>query len=82
MGSHACKALARANYVPITFDNLERGHGWSVKWGQLEPGDLRKETDLQRAFERWRPLAVLHFAAYAYVGEVVWRSHLNIMTTT
>jgi UDP-arabinose 4-epimerase len=69
VGSHACKALARAGYVPITFDNLERGHEWAVKWGPLERGDLRDEKDLQRAFEAWRPSAVMHFAAYAYVGE-------------
>jgi UDP-arabinose 4-epimerase len=48
---------------------LERGHEWAVKWGPLERGDLRHEDDLQRAFERWRPWAVMHFAAYAYVGE-------------
>jgi UDP-arabinose 4-epimerase len=40
-----------------------------VKWGPLEEGDLRKEKDLQRAFEVRRPWAVMHFAAYAYVGE-------------
>ena len=26
VGSHACKALSRAGYLPVTFDNLERGH--------------------------------------------------------
>jgi UDP-arabinose 4-epimerase len=69
VGSHACKALARAGYTPVTFDNLERGHEQAVKWGALEKGDLRREGDLQRAFERWRPWAVMHFAGYAYVGE-------------
>jgi UDP-arabinose 4-epimerase len=69
VGSHACKALARAGYTPICFDNLERGHRWAVRWGPLQPGDLRNEADLRRAFEGWRPSAVLHFAAYAYVGE-------------
>jgi UDP-arabinose 4-epimerase len=69
VGSHACKALSRAGYLPVTFDNLERGHEWAVKWGPLERGDLRNETDLLRVFEAWRPWAVMHFAAYAYVGE-------------
>jgi UDP-arabinose 4-epimerase len=69
VGSHSCKALARAGYRPITFDNLERGHEWAVKWGPLERGDIRDECDLRRAFEAWRPWAVMHFAAYAYVGE-------------
>ena len=43
VGSHACKALSRAGYLPVTFDNLERGHERAVKWGPLERGDLRNE---------------------------------------
>ena len=69
VGSHACKALAHAGYTPVTFDNLERGHRWAVKWGPLEQGDIRDEDELQRVFEAWHPEAVIHFAAYAYVGE-------------
>jgi UDP-arabinose 4-epimerase len=69
VGSHACKALARAGYLPVTFDNLEHGHERAVKWGPLERGDLRNASDLQRVFEARRPWAVMHFAACAYVGE-------------
>lgn len=69
IGSHACKALALAGYVPITFDNLEHGHEWAVKWGPLERGDITNERDLHRVFDAWRPEAVIHFAAYAYVAE-------------
>jgi len=71
VGSHTCKALARAGYIPVTFDNLERGHRWAVKWGPFEQGDIRSASDLERAFQRWRPHAVIHFAAYAYVGESI-----------
>ncbi|HXJ25374.1 MAG TPA: NAD-dependent epimerase/dehydratase family protein [Streptosporangiaceae bacterium] len=35
VGSHACKALLRGGYLPVTF--LERGHERAVKWGPLEP---------------------------------------------
>jgi UDP-arabinose 4-epimerase len=69
VGSHACKALSRAGYLPVTFDNFEGGHERAVKWGPLEHGDLRNDKDLARVFEAWRPWAVMHFAAYAYVGE-------------
>jgi UDP-arabinose 4-epimerase len=69
VGSHACKALAGAGYSPVTFDNLERGHEWAVKWGPLERGDLRDEKALRRVFETWNPWGVMHFAAYGYVGE-------------
>jgi UDP-arabinose 4-epimerase len=69
IGSHTCKALARAGYLPVTFDNFEKGHQWAVRWGPAEIGDVRSEADLQRAFEKWKPWAVVHFAAHAYVGE-------------
>ena len=49
VGSHACKALSRAGYLPVTFDSLEHGHERAVKWGPLERGNLRNETDLHRA---------------------------------
>jgi UDP-arabinose 4-epimerase len=69
VGSHTCKALSRAGYHPVTFDNLDRGHDWAVKWGPLERGDLQNKRDLEHVFEKWSPWAVVHFAAYAYVGE-------------
>ena len=69
VGSHTCKALVRAGYVPITFDNLEKGHLWAVKWGPFEKADLKSEKDLGHVFEKWQPSAVIHFAAHAYVGE-------------
>jgi UDP-arabinose 4-epimerase len=71
VGSHVCKALVKAGYRAIAFDNLERGHDWAVKWGPLERGDLRNESDISHAFEAWLPSAVIHLAAYAYVGESV-----------
>lgn len=71
VGSHVCKALAKAGYQPIVFDNLEQGHHWAVRWGPLERGDLRKENDIRRVFEAWQPSAVIHLAAYAYVGELM-----------
>jgi UDP-arabinose 4-epimerase len=71
VGSHACKALARAGHLPVTFDSLEHGHEWAVKWGPLERGHLDHPGDLERVFAKWKPEAVLHFAAYAYVGESV-----------
>ena len=33
VGSHSCKALAAAGFIPITYDNLSRGHRYAVKWG-------------------------------------------------
>lgn len=71
IGSHACKALARAGYAPVTYDNLSRGHREAVKWGPLEIGDIADLERLKAVFEQYQPAAVIHFAAYAYVGESV-----------
>lgn len=71
IGSHACKALACAGYTPIVFDSLVYGHEWAVKWGPLERGDILDAERLAEAFATHRPAAVMHFAAFAYVGESV-----------
>jgi len=73
IGSHACKALATAGYNPVSYDNLSRGHAFSVKWGPLEIGDIRDPDRLDEVFHHYRPCAVMHFAALAYVGESVTR---------
>jgi UDP-arabinose 4-epimerase len=71
IGSHTCKALARAGYLPVVYDNLLRGHEWAVKWGPLEKGDIRDRAKLSEVFARYKPATVLHFAGLAYVGESV-----------
>ncbi|MET0274576.1 MAG: UDP-glucose 4-epimerase GalE [Phenylobacterium sp.] len=71
IGSHACKALAAAGFEPITYDNLVYGHEWAVKWGPLERGDILDRARLDEVMARYQPAAVLHFAAFAYVGESV-----------
>jgi len=69
VGSHACKALAAAGYQPVVYDNLSRGHASAVKWGPLIKGDILDRTALIAALRQTAPVAVIHFAAYAYVGE-------------
>jgi UDP-arabinose 4-epimerase len=71
IGSHACKSLAAAGFLPVTYDSLVHGHRSAVKWGPLEVGDTRDAAKLEQVMRRYRPCAVLHFAAFAYVGESV-----------
>jgi UDP-glucose-4-epimerase GalE len=71
IGSHTCRELQRQGYEPIVFDNLENGYQENVLWGPLFKGDLRKAEQLEACFETFKPAAVIHFAAYAYVGESV-----------
>lgn len=83
VGSHTCKALALAGFDPVTFDNLSTGNRWAVRFGPLEPGDVLDLTTLHLAFRRHRPIAVLHFAGAALVGESMreptfyWRQNLT-----
>lgn len=69
IGSHACKALQYAGYVPVTFDNLVTGWQDAVKFGPFEQGDLLNRSDIDRVFEKYDPVAVMHFAALSQVGE-------------
>ncbi|HYM72633.1 MAG TPA: UDP-glucose 4-epimerase GalE [Stellaceae bacterium] len=69
IGSHACKALARAGYLPVTYDNLSRGRRHAVRWGPLVEGDIADRDRVKTTLEAHRITAIMHFAAFAYVGE-------------
>jgi UDP-arabinose 4-epimerase len=71
IGSHACKAMSRAGYNPVSYDNLINGHVWAVKWGPLVIGDINDRNKLDEVMLKYKPDAVVHFAAHAYVGESV-----------
>ncbi|MFO7960018.1 MAG: UDP-glucose 4-epimerase GalE [Nitriliruptoraceae bacterium] len=71
IGSHACLALARAGFQPVAFDDLSTGNADAVRWGPLVIGDIGAPESLREVFARHQPIAVLHFAAKAYVGESV-----------
>ncbi|EPY02505.1 UDP-glucose 4-epimerase GalE [Magnetospirillum fulvum] len=73
IGSHTCKALANAGYLPVTVDNMSGGHDWAVRWGPLEVGDVRDGAFLDTVFRKWAPRAVVHFAGLIQVGESVRR---------
>ncbi|WP_321473789.1 UDP-glucose 4-epimerase GalE [uncultured Paludibaculum sp.] len=69
VGSHAAKALSQAGHEVVVVDNLSRGHRWAVRGAPLEVADLTDEPALRRIFRAHQPEAVMHFAAFAYVGE-------------
>jgi UDP-arabinose 4-epimerase len=68
IGSHACKALARAGHEPVVFDNLSTGHRELMRWGPLVVGDVADRGAARAALAASRAEAVMHFAASAYVG--------------
>lgn len=82
IGSHACKALKAAGYTPVTFDNLVTGWADAVKFGPFEQGDLLDRARLDEVFDKYKPIAVMHFAALSLVGESMelpgkyWRNNV------
>ncbi len=69
IGSHTCKELARRGFVPVVLDNLMYGHRDAVRWGPLVVGDVADAELVGRLVQEHQIEAVIHFAAYAYVGE-------------
>ena len=71
IGSHTAKLLYKQGFEPIVYDNLSTGHLSSVRWGPFIEGDILDTQSLAETIETYRPAAVIHFAASAYVGESV-----------
>ena len=68
IGSHACKALAAAGFLPVAYDDLSNGPQDHVKWGPLETGDIRDGAALRAVLAKHRPMAVMHFAGAIEAG--------------
>lgn len=71
VGSHANKYFHGKGYKTVVFDNLVYGHRSFVKWGDFVMGDLSDKGQIRRCFEQYTIDAVMHFSAFAYVGESV-----------
>ena len=71
IGSHTCKRLRAEGFLPVVYDNLSTGNRKAVRWGPLVEADITDTAAFVAACERYRPEAVVHFAASAYVGESV-----------
>jgi len=71
IGSHTASAARHAGHVPIIFDNLSAGHKWAAAGNLLIEADLADEESIRQTIKRNAIEAVIHFAAFAYVGESV-----------
>ncbi len=73
IGSHTVRLLADKGYQIIVLDNLVYGHRDAIVNPDVEliVGDLGDKELTGRLFEYHEIAAVIHFAAYAYVGESV-----------
>ncbi|MFN3427242.1 MAG: UDP-glucose 4-epimerase GalE [Candidatus Thermochlorobacter sp.] len=71
IGSHGVRQLQRAGYQTLIVDNLVYGHRDFAEKSQHLIGDLQDAAFVQDVFARYQIRAVMHFAAFAYVGESV-----------
>lgn len=73
IGSHAVKVLQQAGYQVLILDNLVYGHQDIAETlgAELIVGDTNDRPLLDQLFRDRQISAVMHFAAYAYVGESV-----------
>jgi UDP-glucose 4-epimerase len=87
IGSHTVKRLKQAGHWPVIYDNLSRGHRAPINILQVPAviGDLNDCELLVKTLREHNIDTVMHFAAYAYVGESVEQPLLyyqnNVATT-
>lgn len=72
IGSHTVKHLLDNGYEVVVADNLIYGHREAVdSRAKFEIADLADKVSLRQVFDKYSIDAVIHFAAFAYVGESV-----------
>lgn len=87
IGSHTVKQLKQAGHNPVIYDNASRGHREVVDILGVPAviADLNERSVLLSALRDYKIDTVMHFAAYAYVGESVDQPlmyyHNNVATT-
>ncbi|KAF0152272.1 MAG: UDP-glucose 4-epimerase [Ignavibacteria bacterium] len=77
IGSHFSKYLIENKHKVCVLDNLSRGHQEAVpKYAEFVKADLLNPESLNIAVKSFQPEAVVHFAAFAYVGESVQKPEM------
>ena len=71
IGSHTVKYLLKNDYNVVVVDNLSYGHKEAVLTPHFEQIDLADKEALNKVFKKYKIDAVIHFAAFTYVGESV-----------
>src|SRR5215218_7757709 len=87
IGSHTVKRLKEAGHSPVIYDNASRGHKEvaGILGVPAVFADLNDRERLLGALREHRVETLMHFAAFAYVGESVEKPlmyyHNNVATT-
>ena len=71
IGSHVCKALAAAGYLPVVLDDFSAGRRDFVRWGPVFEGSVADQAVVSRIASAHSPKAVIDLAGSIEVGESV-----------
>ena len=71
IGSHCVRMLEREGHTPVVYDNLVYGHREAVEGSLFFEGDISDRSRLAGILAERKIDLVMHYAAYAYVGESV-----------
>lgn len=71
IGSHAARLFLARGHDAWVYDNLSMGHRQAVPADRLLVGDLEETSKLDHILNSKRIEAIVHFAAFAFVGESV-----------
>jgi UDP-glucose-4-epimerase GalE len=71
IGSHAVRLFLARGHDVWVYDNLSKGHRKAVPADRLIVADLEEVPRLDQALVEHRVEAVVHYAAWSYVGESV-----------
>jgi UDP-glucose 4-epimerase len=83
IGSVTTEQLLDQGHQVVVFDNLERGHRDAVDpRAKFVKGDLRDRAAVAKAVQAAKPDAVMHFAAYALVGESMQDPYMYFRNNT
>ncbi len=83
IGSVTTEQLLNQGHRVTVFDNLERGHLDAIDpRAKFVRGDLRDRDAVRKAVRAAKPDAVMHFAAYALVGESMQDPYMYFRNNT
>lgn len=71
IGSQTVRELTEAGFTPIVYDNLSTGHREAIKGVELVVGDLNDIDNINQTIKKYKPEAVIHFAASIEVEDSV-----------
>ena len=71
IGSHVCKCLHAAGFLPVVVDNFSQGHRWAVRWGPLVEAAIDDQVAVAQAIRHYKPLGVIHLASSINVRDSI-----------